>query len=364
MLTREKWDLISNFDGTNTDRLLVQAAALPYAASFDWSSTPANQVELFPTPPYGASGASTIVSPYIDPDPTVPPVYGYPLITVTIGTPCGSFDAYTQVHVHCKTCKVRSKPAVGLVGGTHVDVYLGDSGQTDLSFAGTVAELYDSRDVLVGKGTFDASGKARIELEDVKAAAYTLRAYTDDGRQFDREWIVAPTGNSKLVLSPNPAVAGIDAALEGVVFGLADSLAPYEVTVTKPWGEVVYETSSAPSRFSIPTTTLTPGTYLVSVSSKSGGSWVDSVSVVLQDEPHLAVFPNPTSGNTAGSLENFVKGFETLDVTVVDYMGTVRRHFQADVSGFSVSMDGLPPGLYQLIANDGLRVYTLLVRKE
>lgn len=362
LLTVDKYDIISNNNGAATDRAYAYGPQLPYLATYEWSSTPADQIDV---QSYGLNDRQAVVNPYIDPNnPNAFPVYGYPSVLLTVGTPCGYYDASYQVHVHCAGCRIRPNPPIGKPGNGTLEVALGDSANQSLPFEGSYAELYDAREALVGKGNFDASGKAQITLNNIKSAAYTLKAYTNDGRQFEREWIVAPDSNSKLVLSPNPAVVNIDKELEGVVFGLSDTLAPYKVTLLSSTGQQLYQTQNADTHFTIPTTTLEPGTYLVTVQGKNGSNWQDSVEVVLNSAPHLAVSPNPTSSSSWCTLENYLQGMKDLTLLLVDNMGNTRWQGTGDAEGFTLHMETLPAGLYQLVANDGMHNYTLLVRKE
>lgn len=361
LFTVDKGVLISNYDGVNTDRAYAEGVHLPYKATYEWSSTPSNQIDVVS---YGLYEPLAVVNPYIDLNDLTATVYGRPLIRLSLGTPCGYFEDSYQMNVHCAGCRVRPNPPIGKPGNGTLEVALGDSANQSLPFEGSYAELYDARDALVGKGDFDGSGKAQIALKNIQSAAYTLKAYTTDGRQFEQEWIVAPDSNSKLVLSPNPAVVNIDKELEGVIFGLSDSLAPYKVKLLGGAGQVLFQLNNANSHFTIPTTSLEPGAYLVTVQSQDGSSWQDSLEVVLNGAPHLTVSPNPTSSGSWCTLENYLQGMKDLTLVLVDNMGNTRWQGTGDAEGFTLHMETLPAGLYQLVANDGMHSYTLLVRKE
>lgn len=290
-------------------------------------------------------------------------------ITCTMVSRCGT----SQQGVTLKTKRCSGRPQIvlpnppdGHPGDPTLAVTVVDDKNVRVAnLGGSHVGLMDERKNEVAKGTMDINGEAILDISAVQPAAYTIVVTYPNGDQDEGDWLMLSEDGRSLVASPNPMVYGLDNTLTGRILNMPDTAGPFDIEIRSLSGLLAFKGRVDWPLFEVGTASLDPGKYLMSATNHEGETWSDSLEVEMEGAPYLSASPIPTSSTIHAALNKPIAGAEIVSAKIVDGQGITRM--QADglnASEFSFDLSDLIPGIYQLVVNDTIRIYTLLIQKQ
>lgn len=259
-----------------------------------------------------------------------------------------------------------ANPPVGTVGGSILQVSVLDKdGLPVTDAAGSYVLLTDARGNPLAKDVLNNLASTELNVSGLQAAAYLVQITYPDGSSDELDWYIGSADQGNLVVSPNPAVTGIDQSLFVRVLGVPDTAGPYQVRLVSDAGSTVFEGRMDWPHFELDARNLAPGLYHLSAIAQDGTTWEEELEVLLKDAPHLSISPNPVSASGRAVLDRPVSGLDKLGVIIVNSQGNsvLGPWDNLPASGFDIDVSGLQPGPYRLIVNDGQRNYSVLFDK-
>jgi|GEM_PF-1516821 len=227
----------------------------------------------------------------------------------------------------------------------------------------------DSRKVAVFKYTSATAFPFEVHFTELLPGSYAIQCTDANGLELNGEFHVASHASSKLFVSPNPTVLGIDDSTHVRLVNPPSHAETYKFTLANDLGQAILHWEGQEHTM-VEVGNLTPGIYEVTVTDGEE-IWQEQLEFLQKGSPYLTLLPNPASTDISVVLNNPVYESELQSSAAQTKVGepgkgllynilhngiTVLSGETADLN-FTENISHLPPGFYIVSATDGLKWY-------